>query len=175
MIDTSVFTHIARAEHLDTLRDLAPGEIVVIPTDVHDEIQRGRELHTGIPDPSALPWLTLTALSDEEVLTQLQVKAELGGSSLKNLGECAVIACAEHRGLTALLDDRQAIAQAKVHGVPHHDTLWLVIEAYATTFDHDRTAAEQMVDDLLATDMYLPVDSGESLFAWAYTEGLLPR
>jgi hypothetical protein len=31
------------------------------------------------------------------------------------------------------------------------------------------------VDALLETDMRLPFDSGESLFAWAYEEGLLPR
>jgi hypothetical protein len=73
------------------------------------------------------------------------------------------------------LDERSAISQADLHGVPSHDTLWLVVEAYATIFAFDRERAIQVVDDLLETDMYLPVDSGESLFAWAYQEGLLPR
>jgi hypothetical protein len=50
-----------------------------------------------------------------------------------------------------------------------------VIEAYATFFEFDRGRAIEVVDDLLRTEMYLPIDSGESLFAWAYVKGLLPR
>ena len=49
-----------------------------------------------------------------------------------------------------------------------------MIEAYKTIFDLDRGRAVQVVDDLLDTGMYLPVSSGESLFTWAYGEGLLP-
>jgi predicted nucleic acid-binding protein len=99
----------------------------------------------------------------------------MGGGPTEHLGECAVIACAIHRNLTALLDDRRAVVQADLRGVPSHDTLWLVVEAYATLFAYDRDRAAQVVDDLLATDMYLPIDSGESLFAWAYEAGLLPN
>lgn len=40
---------------------------------------------------------------------------------------------------------------------------------------YDRVRAAQVVDDLIATDMYLPIDSGESLFSWAYEDGLLPK
>lgn len=49
------------------------------------------------------------------------------------------------------------------------------MEAYVTTLGYDQPRAAKVVDDLLATGMYLPIDSGESLFAWAYQEGLLPR
>ena len=99
----------------------------------------------------------------------------VGRDPKQHLGECAVIACAKHRGLTALLDDRGAITQADRHGVESRDTLWLVIEAYWALPDFDRERVIQIVDDLLATGMYLPIASGESLFAWAYEEGLLPR
>ncbi len=99
----------------------------------------------------------------------------MGGGKTQHLGECAVIACAQHRNLIALLDERAAIAQADLRGVPSRDTLWLVIEAYATFFEFDRGRAIKVVDDLLSTEMYLPIDSGESLFAWAYEKGLLPR
>lgn len=75
----------------------------------------------------------------------------------QHLGECAVIACATHRGLTALLDDRSAITQANRHGVQSRDTLWLVIEAYWTLPDFDRERAIRVVDDLVATGMYLPI------------------
>lgn len=38
----------------------------------------------------------------------------------------------------------------------------------------DRARAAAVVDDLTHTGMYLPVEDGRSLFAWAYAEGLLP-
>ena len=49
-----------------------------------------------------------------------------------------------------------------------------MIEAYKTIFDLDRGRAVQVVDDLLRTGMYLPVSSGESVFSWAFEQGLLP-
>lgn len=160
---------------MQILRDLAPGEVILVPTDVNTEIQDGRETYPEIADPTSKSWIQLAVLTEDEVGTQLRVKAAMGGDPDDHLGECAVIACAKHRNLTALLDERTAIAQADRHGVPSHDTLWLVIEAYARLFAFDRARAVRVVDDLLATDMYLPINSGESLFVWAYEEGLLPR
>ena len=32
----------------------------------------------------------------------------------------------------------------------------------------------RVVDDLLATGMFLPLTSGKSLLTWAYEQGLLP-
>lgn len=173
--DTSVYTHLCRAGHAEILERLAPGGVILAPDGVCAEIRSGRALHSGIPDPASTSWVQMTALTEEETFTQLIVKAALGGGPTQHLGESAVIACAKHRGLTALIDDRSAITQADQHGVPSHDTLWLVIEAYWTLPDVDREGAPQVVDDLLATDMYLPIESGETLFAWAYEEGLLPR
>ena len=67
--------------------------------------------------------------------------------------------------------------QADLHGVQNRDTLWLVIEAYATVFEFDRERTAGVVDDLLKTGMWLPPEltSGESLFVWAYEQELLPR
>jgi predicted nucleic acid-binding protein len=173
--DTSVYTHFSRAGHAYILRDLAPGGIILVPDDVDAEIQDGQARYPGIAGVGATSWAQLTVLTEDEVGTQLLVKAAMGGGPTQHLGECAVIACAMHRGLTALLDERSAIVQADLRGVPSHDTLWLVVEAYATLFAYDRVRAAQVVDDLIATDMYLPVDSGEALFSWAYEEGLLPK
>jgi predicted nucleic acid-binding protein len=173
--DTSVYTHLSRAGHAHILRDLAPGGIILVPDEVDAEIQVGQALYPGIAGLGTTSWAQLTVLTEEEVGTQLVIKAAMGGGATQHLGECAVIACAMHRDLTALLDERSAIAQADLRGVPSHDTLWLIVEAYATLFNYDRCRAAEVVDDLLATDMYLPIDSGQSLFAWAYEEGLLPR
>lgn len=173
--DTSVYTHICRAGHAEILERLAPGGVILVPDDVNSEIQVARGLHPGIPDPASTSWAQTTVLTDEEVMTHLIVKAALGGGPSKNLGESAVIACARHRGLTALLDDRSAVAQADLHGVSSHNTLWLVVEAHLTLPGYNRDRAIKVIDDLLDTGMYLPIDSGASVFAWAYEAGLLPR
>jgi hypothetical protein len=175
VIDTSVYTHLCRAGHDEILARLAPGGIILIPSDVDTELQAGQQLYAGIPSVATTAWAQLTVLTEEEAWTQLEIKAAMGGGLTEHLGECAVIACAQHRSLIALLDERAAIAQADLRGVQSRDTLWLVIEAYATFFEFDRARAAQVVDDLLVTEMYLPIDSGESLFVWAYEKGLLPR
>ncbi|MGI8665414.1 MAG: hypothetical protein ACR2N4_05210 [Jatrophihabitans sp.] len=137
VVDTSAYTHLCRAGHAEILARLAPGGVILIPSDVDTEIQAGQQRYAGIPSLATTPWAQLTVLTEEEALTQLEIKAAMGGGQTQHLGECAVIACAQHRNLIALLDERAAIAQA--------------------------------------TEMYLPIGSGESLFAWAYEKGLLPR
>lgn len=174
VMDTSTYTHLCRAGHSELIKWLAPSGVVVIPTDVDAEIQRGRENYPGIPAVSAVDWAEIAILTDDEILTQAQIKAELGGTSAEHLGECAVIACAFHRDLVTILDEREAVAQAERLRVPVHDTMWIVVEAYKEVYNRDRSSAAQVVDNLLETGMYLPVDTGEGLFSWAYMEGLLP-
>ncbi|BBH16366.1 hypothetical protein Back2_06530 [Nocardioides baekrokdamisoli] len=173
--DTSVYTHLSRAGHIQILESLAPGGVLLVPDDVDVEIRAAQILHQNVIMPGSNSWTRVATLSEREVELQLSVKASLGGGPTEHLGECAVIACAQHRGLVALLDERRAIVQATARNVQSHDTLWLVVEAYATIFDYDRTRAEQVIDDLIATGMYLPIASGQSLFAWAYEQGYLPR
>ncbi len=175
VVDTSVYTHLARAGHAYVLERLAPSGIVLVPTDVDREIKAGQEVHADIPDVGITPWARLVSPSEAEEWTQLEVKAALGGTATDNLGECAVIAVAKHRGMTALLDDRAAIAQADLHQVAHHDTLWLVVEAHFVLFGQDRGRTIKVVDDLIGTGMYLPIESGDSLFVWAWENGWLPR
>jgi predicted nucleic acid-binding protein len=174
VMDTSAFTHLCRAGHAEIIEKLSPGGVVLIPDVVNTEIENGRERYQGIPTVSSISWAEIAVLSDEETLTQLVVKAQLGGLPHEHLGECAVIACAHHRNLVAILDERAAVEQAELLGVQNHGTLWLVIEAYKKLYGRDRDRTAKVVNGLLATDMYLPVDSGESLLSWAFEEGLLP-
>lgn len=50
-----------------------------------------------------------------------------------------------------------------------------MVEAYTTVFKFDRNRAIEVVDDLIGTDMHLPISTGQSLFAWAYETGYLPK
>lgn len=174
VMDTSTYTHLSRAGHESLVGQLAPESLVLIPTEVNVEIEEGRERYPAIPAVSVTSWAQIAVLTEEEVWTQALVKADMGGADDEHIGECAVISCAMHRRLVAFLDERAAVEQADRRSVPTHDTLWLVVEAYKKLFDSDRERAAKVVDDLMATGMYLPIKSGSSLFSWAYEEGLLP-
>ena len=172
--DTTTYTHLCRAGHQEIIAQLAPGGVVLVPTEVDVEIERGRDRYPAIPAVSSVEWARIVVLGEAELWNMLDVKAQMGGDPDEHLGECAVISCARHRGLIALLDERAAIAQAGRLNVPVRDTLSIVVEAYKVLFGCDRARAAKVVDDLLGTEMKLPIDSGESLFSWAYEEGLLP-
>jgi predicted nucleic acid-binding protein len=174
VLDTSVYTHFFRAGHGNIIRELAPSATIVIPTDVINEITAGREKYSDIPAVSTLEWADIAVLTEAEEWTQLQIKGQMGGHTYEHLGECAVIACAYHRGMVAVLDDQAAVAQAEVLGVPVLGTMWIVVEAYKSHFGRDRERTAQMYDDLRGTGMYLPIQSGESVLGWAYEAGLLP-
>lgn len=174
VMDSSAFTHLCRAGHADLIEALAPAGVVLVPDAVNIEIERGRERHQGIPAVSSVHWAEVVVLTEEESWTQTLIKARLAGRDTDHLGECAVIAVAHHRDVVAILDDRAAVVQSDDLGVVSRDTLWIVIEAYKDLLGRDRGRAAKIVDDLLETGMYLPVESGESLFAEAYRQGLLP-
>ena len=164
-MDTSTFTHYCQAGHADVLSALAPGGLIAIPTDVNDEIEQRRALHTGIPSVSGVTWAEVAVLDEEETWTQTLIKAQMGGGPREHLGECAVIACARHRGMVAVLDERAAGVQADLHRVSWRDSLWM---------PRDRERTQQLVDDLLTSGLWLPFDTASSVFTWAYEEGLLP-
>ncbi len=74
----------------------------------------------------------------------------------------------------AIIDEREAVAQADERGVTTHDTIWIVLEASKILDDVTRSDAEAVIDALLATDMYLPIRSGSSLIPYGYEAGYLP-
>jgi predicted nucleic acid-binding protein len=79
-------------------------------------------------------------------------------------GESAVIACARHRGVVAVLDDRAAGEQATRFDVQSINTMKIVAEAHKILFNGDQNQTITLVDALLNTDMRLPVKSGAELF-----------
>ncbi|MGW0007279.1 hypothetical protein [Nocardia grenadensis] len=108
--------------------------------------------------------------------TRLDIKVDMpstkGDGPRKNLGECAVLACAVHRQMVAAIDDGDARSQARQRGVRFVTSMWIIAEAYKTFGDIDSGAAERIYESLLATDMRLP--AVESFVGSAYEVGLLP-
>jgi capsular polysaccharide biosynthesis protein/predicted nucleic acid-binding protein len=173
VMDASVYTHFWRAGHASLIPQLAPGGRVLVPTYAATEIDKDKALHPGIPSVDSVRWAQAIRLNEEEDRTQIQVKAQMGGSNDEYLPESAVIACALHRDMTAVLGHDDAIEQAHRLGVRTCGILWIVVEAYETVYDGNRGLAAALVDDLLAAGVQLPFDSGEELFTWAHQEGLL--
>jgi len=173
-MDTSTYIHLCRAGHASIIQNLAPHGVVLIPAEVNTEIENARDRHRGIPAVSTVNWAAHIVMTDDEEWIAMRVKAALGGGRVQHLGESAVIACASHRNLIAVLDDRAAVAQADRLQVASIDTMWIVAEAYKSLFNRDRNPTVALVNDLLTTDMYLPFDDGDSFFAWAWEAGVLP-
>lgn len=175
-MDTSTFTHFCRAHRHDILRRLAPQGLILIPDAVSAEVRAGRESDYEIPDLATLPWVEVGVLTPAEEHTQLLIKVDMPSASndgpAKNLGECAVLACAQHRGMVAVIDDSDARSQARARGLRFVTSMWIIAEAYKRLDDVDGEAAEQLYEELLETDMRLP--RVDSFIGWAYEVGFLP-
>ncbi|WP_024802136.1 hypothetical protein [Nocardia sp. BMG51109] len=176
-MDTSVFTHWHRAGHGEILRRLSPGgQVILIPDAVNAEVEVAREKYSGIPAIAECEWVKLVVLDSDEGAVQLAIQSDLGAETpAEHAGEAAVIAYAHAHGCTAILDEREAISQADEYTVQARDSMWIIIEALHVLDDVDRGGAERIVDDLLATEMWLPVKSGASLVGWAYEVGYMPH
>lgn len=175
VMDTSTFTHFCRAGHQDILRRLAPQGVILIPDTVYAEVEEGRDRGYDIPSILDLPWVELGVLTPDEEIEQLLIKAEMpsrkGDPPTKNLGECAVLACAVHRHMVAVLDDGDARTVASSRDMRVVTSMGIIAEARKKLSDVDSEAAERIYADLVATDMRLPRVG--SFIGWAYEIGLL--
>jgi predicted nucleic acid-binding protein len=163
-MDTSTFTHFYRAGYDHVLATLAPQGVVLVPREVELEIDKARNLHARVPSLDSVAWTERVFMTDDEQWTATQVKVVLGGGTHEHVGECAVIACAKHRGLVAVLDERAAVKQATAHAVSSIDTMRIAADAHRTMFMEDLDQTVALVDALLETGMWLPVKSGAELF-----------
>lgn len=177
VMDTSAFTHWHRAGHGEILRRVAPGgEVILIPDAVNAEVEVAREKYPGIPAIVECEWAKLVVLGPDEGAVQLAIQADMGAdTAAEHAGEAAVIAYAKAYGCTAILDEREAVNQAKERGVVCRDSMWIAIEALHVLDDIDRATVEQVANDLLSTGMWLPIKSGASLIPWAYEVEYMPR
>jgi len=84
-----------------------------------------------------------------------------------------VLASVTVNGGIAIIDEVVARTIGNRERLQVHGSLWLLIRSFKTRV-LDRATVEAIVDDLIATGMRLPVNTGEALFAWAYEAGILP-
>ena len=173
VFDNTPLSHFARARKLTILEKLVNGFRCLVPVEVRKEIVDGITKFPDVAQVLSTPWLESVEMTDVgELVAFASYKTELGGGPHENSGEAAVLAWVKVNGGVALVDERAGSRLAQRDGLEVHGSLWLVIQGLSSGV-LNRSDAEQLVDDLRATDMRLPVD-GEGFFSWAYQEGLLP-
>jgi len=153
VLDNTILSHFARAGELETLRLLCDGYRVLVPVEVHKV---------------ALSWATAITLEEiAEVVAFAVYRRVLDG------GEAAVLAFVKVNGGVAIVDETAGRHEGTRDGLEVRGTLWLILEGVHKDVV-PREVAEELIDALRATDMRLPTD-GAGFFAWAYSQGLLPR
>ncbi|WP_419850693.1 hypothetical protein [Candidatus Poriferisocius sp.] len=106
-----------------------------------------------------------------ELTAFARYKTELGGGVHENTGEAAVLAWTSVHGGVAIIDERAGNRLAQQEGILVQDSMWLVAQGVQSGV-LNRSEAENLVDDLRATEMRLPA-TGKEFFAWAHQEGLM--
>jgi predicted nucleic acid-binding protein len=173
IFDNTALSHFARAGHLDVLERIVATNRCIVPAQVITELHDGMVDHPSLASAISASWLKVVELLEvNEVVAFARFKAELGGGLAKNNGEAAVLAWTSVNGGTAVIDERAGTRIAQREGINVHGTLWLVANGIRAK-ELSRDEAVRIVDDLIASEMALPVD-GQGFFAWAYQEGLLP-
>ena len=173
IFDNTSLSHFARAGRLSTLASLVNPYRCITPVEVRIEILAGLATIPDLTDVLTADWLESVELSDVYELSAFaRYKTQLGGGPKENTGEAAVLGWASVHGGVVIIDERAASRLAQRDGIVAHGSLWLVVGGVRHG-ELERSAAEQLVDELRATDMRLPTD-GRGLFAWAYEQGLLP-
>ena len=172
VLDNTVLSHFARANHLQTLAELTSNFRCVTTDEVIIEVNNGVKLHAALAAIATLPWLEVRSIDNiAELASFAKFKGILGGGPFKNNGECAVLAWAKNNNATAIIDDSAASNLAREEGIVCHGTIWLVINAFKRQL-LSRSEAESLINQL-AENQRLPTD-GAGLFVWAYQNGLLP-
>ena len=142
VVNASPIIFLARAGHLDLLRQLGPS--VVIPEAAVLEVQRRGPADPAVQALAQVTWLT--------VIDPGPIPAHVASLGL-GAGETAVLAHAlGNPGSGAIFDDQAARSAATALGIPHLGTLGVVIFAKSHGLI---PAARPVVEQLRQNGMYL--------------------
>lgn len=174
VFDNTALNHFAKASRLTELRAIVEGYQCVAPAEVFTELAKAVAEYPVLGTISARGWLVSVGLREiEEIVAFARYKQELGGGTDENVGESAVLAWVSANGGIAIIDEAAATSIGDRDSLAVRGSLWLIIHGHKEG-KLDRPTAEEIVDDLIDSGMWLPIESGAALFAWAYEKGLLP-
>ncbi|MGH2974759.1 MAG: hypothetical protein ACRDLL_07825 [Solirubrobacterales bacterium] len=174
--DNSPLSHFARAGHLELLRELTAEHSCVVVGEVMTEIVAGIQRHPSLEAIVHADWLDEVAIGGEAgadlgELSLFATYAERLVSGTRNVGEAATLAWAESNAATAVVDDQAGFRAGKERGVTVIRSMRLITGAISSKLLTE-AAACNLIDDLLATEQFLPCD-GAGFISWAIQEGLL--
>jgi predicted nucleic acid-binding protein len=171
VFDSSPLNYFARSNQLPVLAKLVSGSSCFITRAVEEEILRGGPKSAQLYQVPAQPWLTVVDDSSIEFLKLFsEYHSRLGGGG-RNIGEATVLAYAELRGLTAVVDDRAGRHHGAERGIAVTGTLELLCQGIRARIMGESEAIV-VVDVLRDHEAYLPCE-GSTFLGWARAEGLL--
>lgn len=165
------FSHFARAERLDVLRDLVIDRECWTTRVVMEELRRGATEHPVLGEAITLDWVGVVQLDTLDEIKCFVKWTTRVGSGDRDLGEASVLAAAELRGGVAVTDDREAVRVGRAHSARVHGTVWLLAGACR---DGKLTpvAAGNVIEALRLTGLRLPC-TGSEFPEFAQRHGLL--
>lgn len=167
VFDTGPLSHFAKSNWLGILKTLSGHQRAVIPDIVHQELRQGASSYPHLERVLACDWLEIVELSsDEELNLFATYSASLVGPDRRNVGESAVLAMAEARSATAVVDDRVARNVARARRVTVKGSLGLMCDAIRVNL-LTVPLVSAIADDLLAGDYRLPFKPG-GFERWAH-------
>lgn len=169
VFDAGPMSHFAEAGWLRILEAVAGERKVLIPELVRSEVAQGCHDHSFLQQVLDAEWIHVDRSDDVQLLVVQAAYTVRLASGAKNLGECGVLALAEVRGYTAVVDDRVARQVGEERGVNVSGTLALLCEAIRSGLLTVSLVA-RIADDLLATQYRLPLGPG-GFKAWATEQG----
>lgn len=170
VFDTGPLSHFAEAGWLKILHALAGDRPVLMPEVVQREIAESVHTYPHLAEVLRADWIKVDRSDDVALLVVLARYSQRLVVGRRNLGECGVLALAEVRGHTAVIDDRVARRVGEEFGVQITDTLALLCQGIREgllTID----LVSRIADDLLATEYRLPLQPGHFAF-WAREQGI---
>jgi predicted nucleic acid-binding protein len=171
VLDAMCLIHSARAERLDVLGELLVDRGCWTTRVVLEELREGQAIHPTLDAVLGLDWLNIAELDTLDEIRLFAIWVQRLGSGKRNLGEASVLAAAERRRGTAVIDDREAVKVARAYGAEVHGTLWVLAGA-CREGKLTEPAAGNLIDALRATGLRLPC-TGAEFPDYARQHGLL--
>lgn len=169
--DTGPLRHFAIQGWLGALKFVTRDKRVVIPESVERELIEQRYEAPSIAQVLDADWIHVDRTSDASYLAAFARYENRLVSGTKNLGECGVLALGATHRCGMVLDDAVPRQIAEEQGLNVTTTLALLCTAIR---DGHLTVVmvEQLADDLLRGDYYLPFQRG-GFRTWAQEQGLI--
>ncbi|WP_235508908.1 nucleotide-binding protein [Aeromicrobium sp. Root236] len=161
VFDTGPLRHFAVQGWLRVLDFLSDERAIVIPESVELELRHQSHELPVLNEVLNADWIhTDYGLDLEFSEAFARYEERLVGQGGANRGECGVLALGEVRGFEVVLDDAVARNVANEKGIRVTATVQLLCEAVRAE-KLTVSMVEQLADDLISGDYYLPFERGE--------------